>query len=136
LPISTKVEDIASRKLVTVREDDSVFDAVSLMVAENIGGIVVTSQGKPAGIITERDLMRKVILQGLDVREVPARSIMSSPLTTVQAGTSLGDAAALMQAKRIRRLLVEEQGVVTGILTQRDLERALLDYFVEISSIG
>ena len=61
--------------------------------------------------------------------------IMSSPLVTIQTDASLRDAATLMQDRRIRRLLVQEKDEIVGILTQRDLERALLDYFLAASSM-
>lgn len=136
MPLSTKVEDLASRRIVSVDEADTVYKAVTLMAEANIGGIVVTRSGAPVGILTERDLMRKITLPGLDPKKVLAKDIMSAPLVTIRAGESLSDATLLMQEKKIRRLLVEDKGKVVGIFTQRDLERALFDYFMEVASIS
>jgi CBS domain-containing protein len=135
LPASERVEDIANKNIISVDENQSVYDAVTLMVTESIGAIVVTSMNRPIGIITERDLAKKIILKGLDPKNVIARELMSSPLVTIDASASLGDAATLLQEKRIRRLLVQKDDEIIGIFTQRDLERALLDYFLAISRL-
>lgn len=116
-----------------MEEAASVHDAIFQMVEHNIGSVVVTSGVQPKGIITERDLMRKVILQGMDVRKALAREIMSAPLITIDADAHIGEAATLMFEKKIRRLLVTKKGAVIGIFTQRDLEVAALDYFLAVS---
>lgn len=135
MPISQRVEDIANKNIISVDENQSVYDAVTLMVTESIGAIVVTSMRQPVGIITERDLAKKMILKGLDPKSVIAKELMSSPLVTIDASASLGEAAILMQEKRIRRLLVQKGGEVVGIFTQRDLEKALLSYFLAVSKL-
>jgi CBS domain-containing protein len=135
LPFLTRVDEIANREIVSVDEKDSVLAAVRLMVSKNVGSILVTSGKQPVGIITERDLMKRIVLENRDPTRITASEIMSTPLVTVKLGTSLGDAATLMQVKKIRRLLVQDEGRVVGIFTQRDVERAVLDYFGEISKI-
>jgi CBS domain-containing protein len=135
LPVSERVEDIANKNIISVDENQSVYDAVTLMVTESIGAIVVTSMRRPVGIITERDLAKKIILKGLDPKNVIAKELMSSPLVTIDASASLGEAAQLLQEKKIRRLLVQKNEEIIGIFTQRDLERALLDYFLAISKL-
>jgi CBS domain-containing protein len=135
LPVSERVEDIANKNIISVDENQSVYDAVTLMVTESIGAIVVTSMRRPVGIITERDLAKKIILKGLDPKNVIAKELMSAPLVTIDASASLGEAAQLLQEKKIRRLLVQKNDEIIGIFTQRDLERALLDYFLAISKL-
>jgi CBS domain-containing protein len=135
LPASERVEDIANKNIISVDENQSVYDAVTLMVTESIGAIVVTSMRKPVGIITERDLAKKIIIKGLDPKNVVARELMSTPLVTIDASASLGEAALLLQEKKIRRLLVQKDNEIIGIFTQRDLERGLLDYFLAISKL-
>jgi len=133
MPITTTVESIAKNNIISVDENATVHDAIFLMVEQNIGSVVVTSAGQPKGIITERDLMRKVILQGMDVKKAPAKEIMSTPLITIVASAHIGEAATLMFEKKIRRLLVTKDGKIVGIFTQRDLEAAALDYFLAVS---
>lgn len=136
MPLSTRVEDLGSKKLISVDADDTVYAAVALMAKADVGGVVVAKGGSPVGIVTERDIMRKITLPGLDPKQTLAKEIMSSPLVTIEAGRSLSDATSLMQERKIRRLLVEDRGKIIGIFTQRDLEKALFDYFMEVASMG
>ena len=135
MPISAMVKDVATRKLVSVDENDSIYDAVVLMTAENIGAIVITSLKKAVGILTERDLMKKVILEGLDSKNTKVGDVMSSPLITIRSEASIGEATQLMQLRKIRRLLVEDEGRIVGIITQRDLERGTLEYFSALTGM-
>jgi CBS domain-containing protein len=136
MPISATVKDIAARKLITVDETDAVYAAVVLMTTEDIGAIVVTSVRKPVGILTERDLMKRVVLQGRDPKNTKVAEVMSTPLITIGSSASLGEATRLMQDRKIRRLLVEEKGRIVGIITQRDLERGMLDYFSALTGVA
>ena len=136
MPISATVKDIATRKLVSVDENDSVYEAVVLMTTEDIGAIVVTSGRTPVGILTERDLMKRIILQGLEPKNTKVGEAMSTPLITIRSDASFGEATQLMQDRKIRRLLVEESGDIIGIVTQRDLERGTLDSFSALTFIS
>ena len=129
------VKDVATRKLISVDENDSIYDAVVLMTAENIGAIVITSLKKAVGILTERDLMKKVILEGLDSKNTKVGEVMSSPLITIRSDASIGEATQLMQLRKIRRLLVEDEDRIVGIITQRDLERGTLEYFSALTGM-
>ena len=135
MPISATVKDVATRKLVSVDENDSIYDAVVLMTAENIGAIVITSLQKAVGILTERDLMKKVILEGLDAKNTKVGDVMSAPLIIIRSDASIGEATQLMQLRKIRRLIVEEDGRIVGIVTQRDLERGTLEYFSALTGM-
>jgi len=135
MPISATVRDVTTRKLVSVDENDAVYDAVVLMTTEDIGAIIVTSVRKPVGILTERDLMKKVLLEGLDPKNTKVGEVMSAPLITIRSNASLGEATQLMQLRKIRRLLVEEKGRIVGIITQRDLERGTLEYFSALTGM-
>ena len=80
-----------------------------------------TSEGKPAGIITERDIALKVLLKNRRASEVKAKEIMSSPLVTIEPEASVEEACKLAARKRIKRLSVVENGVLIGIVSIRDL---------------
>ena len=136
MPISATVKDIATRKLISVDETDSVYDAVVLMTTEDIGAIVVNSVRTPVGILTERDLMKKVVLEGLDPRNTKVGEVMSTPLITIRSDASFGEATQLMQDRKIRRLLLVEKGKFVGIITQRDLERGTLDSFSALTAMA
>jgi CBS domain-containing protein len=135
LPIAVRVKDVAKPKIISLDRDRSAWEAIGLMFDYDIGSVVITSSGRPAGIVTERDILRRVVHASLDSKSVKAGQVMSSPLITIPATASLGDAAALMVEKKIRRLLVVENSVITGIFTQRDLQSKTLDTFFTLSQV-
>jgi len=136
MPLVTKVREIMQPKIISVRSDQSAWDAASAMDRNGIGSVLVGEQGNYIGIITEKDVIRKVTLQGLDPRATMVSEIMSSPLVTVDADRSIGEAALLMLDKRIRRLPIVEQGRIVGIITERDLNRATTNIMMSLVNIG
>ncbi|MEM3785546.1 MAG: CBS domain-containing protein [Candidatus Bathyarchaeia archaeon] len=135
MPVVVRVRDVMTTELVSVEKTEPVINAINLMVKKDIGAIVVTEKGKPVGILTERDIMKKVCPKELCTRKVCVGEVMSQPLITVDADSKLGEAASLMIEKGVRRLLVVEKGKVIGIVTQKDLMRGTLDTFLALSMI-
>lgn len=123
-PPST-VKDVMTTPIITVDAKSSVREAAEVMSGNRIGCIIITDKGKHVGIVTERDMVQRVLAKGLDASRVKMTEIMSQPLITTEADTSIVDAIRMMDKKEIRRLLVVEKGKVVGIATQRDLLRAL-----------
>jgi signal-transduction protein with cAMP-binding, CBS, and nucleotidyltransferase domain len=102
-----------------------VSEAASAMCAHNIGSLVVVdSNEKPIGIITERDMIRKVVVTSKNPKSVDVTQIMSSPLVTGKPNMDLEDSAQLMIHKKIKRLPIVDQGKIVGIVTFTDLIRA------------
>jgi signal-transduction protein with cAMP-binding, CBS, and nucleotidyltransferase domain len=101
--------------------DSTVYDAIDEMSKRHIGALVVLSGGKLAGIVTERDYARKVILQGRHSKETLVREIMSSPVLFVTPETSAGECMRLMSERRIRHLPVMEGDRVTALISIGDL---------------
>ena len=99
----------------------SVFEAVERMVEKNVGSLLVTEGGEITGIVTERDYLRRVTLEGREERETPVREIMSSPLIVVTPETAIDECMALMTDRRIRHLPVVEDGEVVGLVSIGDL---------------
>jgi len=96
----------------------TVFDAIKRMVEANVGSLLVTEGGKLSGIVTERDYLRRVTLEGREEKETPVREIMTSPLVYVTPETSIEECMAVMTERRIRHLPVmgenrETLGVVS-----------------------
>ncbi|MCS7142510.1 MAG: CBS domain-containing protein [Aigarchaeota archaeon] len=116
-----KVGDITVRNPITIDELSTVLSAAKSMDEHNIGSLVVTRNGEPVSIVTERDLLRKVLAQGRDPNRTLVKEVMSESPITVDSEKSLEEAVELMNKKRVRRLLVTERGRITGILTQRDI---------------
>jgi CBS domain-containing protein len=99
----------------------TVFDAIALMAEKNIGALPVVEAGRIVGILSERDYTRKVILHGKSSRETTTREIMTSPVTTVDAATSIDACMQLITQRRIRHLPVVADGRLTGMISIGDL---------------
>ena len=100
--------------------DTSVLEAVQEMVDHNVGSLLVTDGGEVVGIVTERDYLRRVTLQGL-TEEAPVSAIMSSPLVVATRETTIDECMALMTDRRIRHVPVVEDGKVVGLVSIGDL---------------
>jgi CBS domain-containing protein len=112
---------IARRQLVDVDENSTVIEAAGLMVNASRGSVVVTRRGERVGILTERDLLRKVVAQGLDPRSTRVKEVMTSPPVSIDQSRPLREAIDLMNRKGVRRMLVTENGKIIGIFTLRDI---------------
>jgi CBS domain-containing protein len=127
--MSTVNEIMPARKAVTLRvlSMPSAMDASKLMIAEKVGSVIMLGiDGKPAGIITERDILKKVSSLDKHPKEVAAQDIMSRPLVTIKTYDSIETAAALMTKNNIKRLVVlEEDGSLAGVLSVTDIARKL-----------
>jgi len=114
------------RSKTTVPSEASIVEVAEVMTSRDVGSVLVTVEGKEAGILTERDLTRKVVAKGLDPKSMLARDVMSSPLLTISQDAPLGEAAETMSKNRVRRLpVVDEKGKVVGIISTRIISYAL-----------
>jgi CBS domain-containing protein len=109
------------RRLLTVAADASVYDAVKQMVEANTGSLLVTVDGRIEGIVTERDYLRRVTLEGRTDQETPVSEIMSGPLIVVRPDTSVEECMAVMTDRRIRHVPVVDDGEVVAMLSIGDL---------------
>jgi signal-transduction protein with cAMP-binding, CBS, and nucleotidyltransferase domain len=103
-----------------ISADTSVLEAVQVMVDHNVGSLLVTDAGEVVGIVTERDYLRRVTLQGR-TEEAPVSEIMSSPLVVATRETTIDECMALMTDRRIRHVPVVEGGNVVGLVSIGDL---------------
>lgn len=115
------------RSLYRIDADASVLDAVRTMVEANVGSLLVTVDGRIEGIVTERDYLRRVTLDGRDERSTPVRAIMSSPLVVVRPDTSLDECRSLVTDLRIRHLPVVEGAEVVAMISIGDLVKFAAD---------
>jgi CBS domain-containing protein len=105
-----------------VRPDTSVKEVVAVMNKFDIGSIVVVQGERPVGIITERDILKRIVEPCLDPETVTARQIMTSPVVTIDENASINEAAKLMAKKGIKRLLVtRNKDELMGIITFTDI---------------
>lgn len=109
-------------------EDEYATSIADKMIEHDIGAIIVTSQGVPAGMITEKDLVEKVVKASKNPDRVRAREIMSSPIISIESDKSIEAALKLMREKKIRRLAVVDKDRPTdfGIVTIRRILNALI----------
>jgi CBS domain-containing protein len=107
--------------VLAIEGEASVLDAVKRMVEANVGSLLVTERGEIAGIVTERDYLRRVALEGRDDRTTPVREIASSPLIVVTPDTPVDECMAMMTDRRVRHLPVVEDGRVVGMVSIGDL---------------
>jgi CBS domain-containing protein len=110
----------------SVTPEASVFDALKLMADKNIGALLIVSGGKLAGIMSERDYARKVILHGKSSHDMLVREIMSENVVTVQPEQTVEDCMALMTGKRIRHLPVVNGDKIIGLLSIGDLVKEVI----------
>jgi len=119
-----KVRDIMSSPVVTASPDTNVFEIAKKMTEENIGSIVIVNEaGEVIGIITEDDLIKRVLAKGKDPFTTKAEEIMTKPIVYVSPDTDLKDAADIMVSKNIGHLVVIENGKLVGIIAEYDILR-------------
>ena len=116
------VRDVMSSPVITVNEDETVEKVAQLMDKYRLGCIIVTSKdGKPVGIITERDLVVRVLAKNLLSSKLKAKDVMSSPLMTIGPDATISEAARMMSRLNIRRLGVVYRGELVGIISSKDI---------------
>ena len=126
------VKDIMSSPVVTLNEDATSNKVASLMEENDLGCVIVTNKtGKPVGIITERDLVLRVIAKNLRPDTIEAKEIMTSPLVTVEPEATISEAARRMSRLEIRRLVVVYKGNLVGLVSSRDI-LAVMPELIEI----
>lgn len=122
------VREIMTPSIISVEGSSTVSEAAKVMVEREVGSVIVTEGNRPVGILTERDILKRVVVRGLDPLKTKVREVMSSPLVTVSTDAYIVDAGRMMAEKNIRRLLVVEGDRPVGIITQKDVFRALNKY--------
>ena len=123
--VPSVVEGIMKTPVISIDSESSVMEVAKVMARDHVGGLVVTIKGKPAAMVTERDILEKVVATGVDASRISVKRIMSKPLITVGRNLSIIEAIMLMRKKKIRRLPVLEKGRLIGIVTERDLLKAI-----------
>ena len=124
--ISGIIEDKGTLVL-SVDEDTTVFNAISLMAEVNVGAVLVKNENELAGIFTERDYLQKIALKSLDSRKTPVKKVMSHPVITASPGDSVQQCMEVMTRCRCRHLpVVDHNDELLGIVSIGDLVKNLL----------
>lgn len=118
------VKDIMTKNVVSICVDNSVFEAAELMTSKQVSCLVIMDGEAPIGIVTERDIVRRVVAKKIPL-DTKVSEIMSKSLITVNPDASLKEAARLMSSNKIRRLPVTKQNRLVGIVVAADFVRNL-----------
>ncbi|MFP3950610.1 MAG: cyclic nucleotide-binding/CBS domain-containing protein [Candidatus Bathyarchaeia archaeon] len=126
------VREAMSSPVVSIDENSDLVNTARLMRERNVGAIIIVSgDGQPVGIVTERDIVNRVVAEGKNPNSVKAKTVMSSPLRVVEPDVSLLEAMNLMDKLHIRRLGVTYKGELVGVVSDRDMMR-IMPTIVEI----
>jgi len=113
------VESLMRTPPIEASPSEKISTVARMMVSSDIGAAIITVDGKPVGIITEKDIIRKVAAEGRDIDRITAGEVMSSPIITIEHNQPISDALRMMREKAIRRLAVTKRGKLVGIITER-----------------
>jgi CBS domain-containing protein len=142
--VSAVSEIMSTRGTITLRANftPTVLDAIKLMIKNKVGSVVIAgSNGKPEGIVTERDILRMAAKSKRQPEDVSVGEIMSAPVITVRAYDSVDAAAVKMTKNKIKHLVVvEDDGTLAGIISVTDiakkLSKIIADDYVRYHSLG
>lgn len=119
--IEETIEEYMTSPVQSVTGDCTIFEVSQLMAEKNIGSVLVKNGTEYIGIITERDLTRKIIGKGIDPKTTPVTETMSSPLITLDGTEPVTNANQFMASHKIRHLAVTIEGKIEGVLSVKDL---------------
>ena len=125
------VRDLIRRKgsqVFSIRPTDSVFNAMKMMAENNTGALLVMETDKVEGIISERDCIRRVDIQGKSSKNTTVSEVMTSKVLYIDVSQSLDECMAVMIDKNIRHLPVYENGKLVGLISVRDVLKEVVDY--------
>ena len=121
--MSLKVEDVMVEDVITVEANQTVKKAIDLMNENEIGSLIVVKQGKAMGIITERDMLTRILARSRNPERTKVSEIMSAPLVVADPKMELEEAARLMFKMKVKKLPVISKGELIGLITLTDLAR-------------
>ena len=122
--MSLKLEDVMIEDVITVGEKVTVKKAVELMNKHEIGCLIVVKKKKPTGIVTERDMLKRILLESKDPEKSKINEIMSKPLIVGKPQMHIEDAVKLMFKRNIKKLPVADNDHLVGLVTLTDLVRS------------
>ena len=121
--LTLKVSDVMIREVITINENATVKEAAEIMNKFEIGCLIAVRKGKAMGIITERDLLKRVVAEARDANKTKVKEIMSSPLVVVEPNMDLEEAVRLMFQMKIKKLPVVEGKRLVGLVSLTDIAR-------------
>ena len=120
-----KVRDIMQKNVITIESGKKTLDAAIILKEKEISFLVVVNESKPVGIVSERDIIRKIVADNKDAAVTSLEAIMSKKFKWVEPNSSIESAVQKMLNNNIRRLVVLENDKLAGVITQTDLTEFL-----------
>lgn len=127
-------KDIVEKDFLVLSAASTVLEAARAMKSVRHGFAIIGTKEDPQGIVTEWDILAKVVAEGLDPQRVTLREIMSTNLLSVDCGAGLADVSQLMSERGVRRLLVKDGGKVIGFITSKTMLARMNEYVDKVSS--
>jgi CBS domain-containing protein len=121
--MSLKVEDVMVKDVITIDENSTVKEAAEIMNKFEIGCLIAVRRRKAMGIITERDILNRVVTEAKDARKTKVKDVMSSPLVVAEPDMELEDAVKLMFQMKIKKLPVVDEKRLVGLVSLTDIAR-------------
>ena len=122
--VTLKVEDVMTKDVITIDEGATVKEAADIMDKNEISCLIALRKGRAIGIITERDLLKRIIVEAKNPEKTQVKAVMSSPLEVVAVGTDLETALRLMFLKKIKKLpVVDKKSIIIGLVSLTDIAR-------------
>ncbi|MCX8163418.1 MAG: CBS domain-containing protein [Candidatus Micrarchaeota archaeon] len=122
MELDLRIGDYMTKGVITLDQSKTVFDAAKILSSKKIGCIIVTEKGDAVGILTERDIVSKIVAKAKNPKQVKLSEVMSKPLKAIYENQTIQDAALAMRENNIKRLAVlDKKNKLVGIITQGDL---------------
>ena len=126
--------DIVEKEFLSLTEDTTVQEGARAMKSRRRGFVVVGSPSAPRGIVTEWDIVEKIVAEGRDPKKVTLGEIMSTEILSVDAGAGLAAVSQLMSERGVRRVIVRDEGNVIGFITSKTMLRRMNEYVDKVSA--
>ena len=121
--VTLKVEDVMTKEVITIDETATIKEAAEIMDKNEISCLIALRKGRAIGIITERDLLKRIIVEAKNPEKTKVGKVMSSPLAVVAVGTDLETALRLMFLKKIKKLPIVNKESILGLVSLTDIAR-------------
>ena len=121
--MSIQIRKIMVHDVITTKRDSTVEEAVRLMSEHEIGCLIVTDNDNPVGIVTERDLLNRILAKSQDLKRIRVEEVMSAPLISVEPNVQVGDVSRVMFQKNIKKMPIVKNGKLLGLVTMTDILR-------------
>ena len=126
--------DIVEKEFLSLTEDTTILEGARAMKSRRRGFVVVGSPSAPRGIVTEWDIVEKIVAEGRDPKKVTLGEIMSTEILSVDAGAGLAAVSQLMSERGVRRVIVRDEGNVVGFITSKTMLRRMNEYVDKVSA--